>query len=169
MGRNVAVSEWVHLARRFAGSLRRGGPAPADDAWATSHLLAGEMILWRDMSDADRRHAVGVARTAADALRTDATRPVVAAALLHDVGKVASDLGPYRRAMATLAGKARGRDRVNGRFGQYLRHDVIGADLLAEAGSDGVTVAWAREHHLAASRWTIDPTVASALKMADDD
>jgi hypothetical protein len=56
-----------------------------------------------------------------------------------------------------------------GRVGRYLCHDQIGADLLAAAGSDVLTVAWAREHHAPADRWTVGREVGSALKAADDD
>jgi hypothetical protein len=56
-----------------------------------------------------------------------------------------------------------------GRVGRYLCHDEIGAGLLAAAGSDGLTVAWAREHHLAPERWTVPAEIARALKAADDD
>jgi hypothetical protein len=164
-----ATSEWLHLGRRFFGSLRPGGPAPDDDQWAEDRLLTREVALWRRMSDADRRHAVGVARRTVEVVGPGVERPVVAAALLHDVGKIESGLGPFRRAAATLVGKARGRERVSGRFGTYLRHDVVGAALLEAAGSDGITVVWAREHHLPATRWSIEPILGAALKAADDD
>jgi hypothetical protein len=165
----IATSEWLHLGRRFFGSLRPGRPAPDDDMWAEDQLLTSEVVLWRRMSDADRRHAVGVARRTVELVGPGTERSVVAAALLHDVGKIESGLGPFRRAAATLAGKARGRERVRGRFGTYLHHDVVGAALLEVAGSDGVTVIWAREHHLPATRWSIEPTLGTALKAADDD
>jgi hypothetical protein len=155
----------LHLARRFFGSLRPGGPAPADEAWARSQLLPGEVEVWARMSGADRRHAAGVAREVA---RTHTARPVVAAALLHDSGKVVSGLGTFARVGATLVGAVRGRD-VGGRVGQYLRHPDLGADLLRSAGSDPLTVAWAAEHHLPPDRWTVPPDVADALKAADDD
>jgi hypothetical protein len=152
----------LHLARRFVGSLRRGGPP--DEAWAVAQLTAGERALWQRMSDADRRHAVDVAHTVGD----DAPRPVLAAALLHDVGKVESGLGTFARVGATLLGLA-GRDRWRGRIGRYLRHDELGAGLLEAAGSDPLTVAWAREHHLPRARWTVPLDVGDALKAADDD
>ncbi len=41
--------------------------------------------------------------------------------------------------------------------------------MLTEAGSDPLTVAWAREHHLPPLQWTVDPVVAEALHSADDD
>ena len=104
----------VHLARRFFGSLRPGGPAPADEAWAEAQLLPGEQGVWRRMPTADRRHAAGVARTVARELGGDATRPVLAAALLHDSGKVVSGLGTFARVLATLVGLVRGREAPGG-------------------------------------------------------
>jgi len=166
------------LARRFFGSLRPGGPSAADDEWAESKLLASEVALWRRMSGADRRHAVGVAREVERSLGVEATRPVLAAALLHDVGKIESGLGVYGRVVATLSGLMAGRDtakewtRSRGftrRAGLYLLHPDLGGDLLGMAGSDPLTETWAREHHRSPSSWTIDPHIAEALKAADDD
>jgi hypothetical protein len=168
----------VHLVRRFGGSLWPAGPRAADDRWATGHLMPAEVALWRAMTGYDRRHAVGVARRTADALGARATRPVLAAALLHDVGKIHSGLGPVRRALATIAGFAWGHATVAnwrtrrgpaGGAGRYLAHDAIGADMLAAAGSDGLTVTWAREHHLPPERWSVPGDIGAALKLADDD
>ena len=47
-----------HNVRRFFGSLRPGAPPAADRDWAESHLLPGEVALWRRMSNPDQRHAV---------------------------------------------------------------------------------------------------------------
>jgi hypothetical protein len=155
----------LHLAKRFVGSLRSG--APAEETWAIEQLTDGERALWVRMSDADRRHAVDVARRVEGSLGDRATRPVLAAALLHDVGKVESGLGTFARVGATLAGLAS--RQWGGRVGAYLRHDELGATLLERAGSDPLTVSWAREHHLPRTRWTIPFDVADALKAADDD
>lgn len=155
----------LHLTRRFVGSLRRGGPPAADEAWVRGQLLPGEVVLWSQLSDPDRRHAAGVARDVADRLGPAATRPVIAAALLHDSGKVVSGLGTFARVGATLVGRTRAR----GRFADYLRHPEHGARLLHEAGSDPLTVTWAAEHHLPPDRWTLDRPLADALKAADDD
>ena len=119
-------------------------------------LLPGEHDLWRRMSGADRRHAVGVARRVERALGHEATRPVLAAALLHDVGKIESGLGTYGRVVATLSARSPaptwpprggGSEGFARRVGLYLQHDRLGGDLLELAGSDPLTVAWAREHH----------------------
>lgn len=96
---------------------------------------------------------------------------MLAAALLHDVGKVESGLGTFGRVPATLIGLV-ARDRFaagHGRVARYLRHDSIGSRLLSGAGSDPVTVAWAAQHHLGPERWSLPPGIASALKSADDD
>jgi hypothetical protein len=167
------ANKYVHLVRRFAGSLWPGGPGAADEAWARGWLVPGEVELWARLSGPDRRHAVGVARRTIEALGDEAsTRPVVAAALLHDVGKVDAGYGTLRRSLATAYALVVGHERArssNGRTGRYLRHDVLGAEMLQAAGSDGLTVAWAREHHLDPSRWSVARPVADALKDADDD
>jgi hypothetical protein len=123
------------------------------------------------MSAADRRHAVGVARRVQQALGDGAGRPVIAAALLHDVGKVVCGLGTFGRVMATVASMASmtGSKRLPTRFGQYLAHDRLGGDLLEQAGSDPLTVAWAREHHRPPEHWSVPVATGRALKAADDD
>lgn len=137
---------------------------------------SGAHELWGRMSGADRRHAVGVARQVA---RFSTERPILAAALLHDVGKIESGLGTFSRAVATLVGGAGGRRRaavwaarhsgVRARLGRYLRHAPIGAGLLRDAGAAPLTVAWAGEHHLPRSSWTVPQDAGMALKAADDD
>lgn len=172
------MTSWGHLARRFFGSLRPGGPTAEGEAWARSHLLDAEQALWARMSNPDRRHAVVVARRVERALGHEATRPIIAAALLHDVGKVESGLRTYGRVAATLSGKIGGRDmadrwrRSRGftrRVGLYLQHPDIGGDLLELGGSDPLTVAWAREHHLPEEQWSIPVETGRALRDADDD
>lgn len=158
-----------HLAGRFLTSLWPGGPALADDAWALHHLNPGETLLWRRMPGFDRRHAVGVARRVVRALGSSATDAVVAAALLHDVGKIESGFGVWRRVAATLWIGVRGRARVGGRTRLYADHPAIGAALLRDAHASALTVAWASEHHLPAERWSVDPALGAALKAADDD
>ena len=167
-----------HLVKRFVGSLRPGGPGSSAETWVEGRLLPGELALWRRMSGPDRRHAVDVAERVERALGHEATRPVLAAALLHDVGKIDSGLRTYGRVVATLSAKVAGAEmaatwrKQRGfarKVGLYLQHDQIGGDLLELAGSDPLTVAWTREHHRPESEWTLEPAIASALKAADDD
>jgi hypothetical protein len=172
------VASLGHLASRFFGSLLPVGPRPPDAVWAVGHLNEGERAIWARMSRADRRHAAGVARRGSAALGDRATTEVVAAALLHDCGKVVSGLGTPARVVATVAAAAWGREQaevwadgrgVQRRIGLYLRHPQLGADLLEAAGSHPLTVAWAGEHHLPEVRWTVPEEVGRALKAADDD
>ena len=154
------------------------GPSASEEAWVAEVLLDGELDLWRRMSRADRRHAVGVARRVERSLGHEASRPILAAALLHDCGKVVAELGTYGRVVATLSAKVAGREHAAAwretrgytrRVGLYLEHPELGADLLGLAGSAPVTVAWAREHHLPEDQWTVPPAIGRALKDADDD
>ncbi len=176
---------WRHLTARFFTALLPLGPSSADESWALDHLCNGEQDLWRRMSGPDRRHAVGVAR---DTIRlvgpADARDEVIAAALLHDVGKVESSFGTFARVFVTFAALALGRTRVlrwagdradgarpslRARVGLYLTHDRLGAELLEVAGSQALAVSWAAEHHLAPELWTVDPSIGAALKAADGD
>jgi hypothetical protein len=167
-----------HLTKRFFGSLSPAAPSAASEEWVRSVLSEDEHRLWQRMSKADRRHAVGVARRVESSLGDEATKPVLAAALLHDVGKVTAGLGTYGRVIATLAGAAAGHTMAvawtegkgfTRKVGLYLRHPALGADMLTMAGSDPLTVTWAREHHLPDDEWTLPPAVTNALKAADDD
>lgn len=137
-----------HLAARFVWSLRNAPIDPADDAWAESQLLPGEVELWRRMSNLDRSHSVLVARRFV-AARPEASRAEIAGALLHDVGKIECDLGVWGRVAASIVG---GR---TARFRSYLDHERIGAELAEAAGSDPVTV------DLIAERGPAFPTLRS--------
>jgi hypothetical protein len=177
-----------HLAVRFAGSLWPGAPSIAGEAWAGHWLSPTEQVLWARQSNQDRRHAIGVAHDVGLALGdgdgTGVARPVIVAALLHDIGKISSGLGTFSRVGATLVAAALGRERVaawagssspssfgrwRGRAGRYVSHDALGAALLVEAGSDPFVVTWAREHHQPESTWTLDPALTAVLKAADGD
>jgi hypothetical protein len=145
-------------------------------------LLPGEQELWRRMSGPDRRHAVGVGRDASRLLGAQAPpRQFVAAALLHDVGKVEARLGTFSRVAVTLAALVVGRRRLievtreapprslKGRARLYLEHDKVGGSLLRRAGSEPFTVEWAEQHHTPAERWTVESRMGQALKAADGD
>ncbi len=166
------------MTKRFFGSLVPVGPRKANDLWARSHLSDAEIRLWNRMQRVDRRHAVGVARRVNNALNDDATAPIMAAALLHDVGKSVAQLGVYGRVVATLSAKVAGREMAEAwtqtrgftrRVGLYLEHPRLGGDLCELAGSDPLTVAWVREHHLPPEQWTVAARIAQSLKDADDD
>jgi putative nucleotidyltransferase with HDIG domain len=166
-----------HLVHRFVGSLSPRAPSAAEVAWAESHLLVEEAELWRRMGRVDRRHVLGVARRVEAALGTGATRPVLAAALLHDIGKLESHLSTYGRVVATLSIKVAGPvvaeawTQTRGftrRVGLYAQHEHLGAEMLELAGSDPVTVALVREHSRPEPDRTAPAHLAAALRAADD-
>ena len=170
-----------HLASRFVRALWPGPPRAADTEWVASMLPPELLAVWSKMPNHDRRHSIGVARGVETALAgTPAAGDArwLTAALVHDVGKLDARLGVYGRVVATVSGAVAGAHMADvwstkrgftRRVGLYLRHPEVGADMLAMAGSDPLTVTWAREHHLPAEEWTLPPYVALALKAADDD
>lgn len=173
----AVIHRCVHLVRRFLGALRPGGPDPADAAWAASRLLPGEAALFAEMPAHDRRHAIGVARRV-DAALGVAPPAVLAAALLHDAGKIHARLGPFGRAAATIWIALRGRRRIAGASGAwarrcalYVAHPALGAAEIRSRGGREEAAAWAAVHH-DESRWAeagLDPAVVAALHAADDD
>lgn len=172
------MSGALHLVRRFFGSLRPGGPAERDRAWVASVLSESEYALWARMYGPDRRHSAGVAREVEHRLGHEATPAVLAAALLHDVGKIDAGLRTWGRVVATLSAAVAGRDTARlwmrsagftRKVGLYLHHPEIGADLLEMAGSDPLTVAWAAEHHRPRDEWTVPLEIADVLHEVDDD
>jgi hypothetical protein len=171
------VKRLLHLVRRFFASLLPIGPKAVDDAWAQGHLSTPEQELWTRMARVDRRHSAAVARRVEAELGEGATRPVLAAALLHDVGKTVPDLGTLGRVVATLSAMVAGEDTARHwietrgftrRVGQYVLYPELGVDLLKLADSDELVVAWSREHHLPEEDWTVPVDLGRALQAADD-
>jgi response regulator RpfG family c-di-GMP phosphodiesterase len=97
------------------------------------HLLEDEFSLWTKMTLSDQRHSLVVAQRFVT-LKPDAQRDYVAAALLHDVGKVESHLGVLMRVIATLIGPRTIRLRA------YHDHETIGLALCVKAHSTTETL-----------------------------
>jgi hypothetical protein len=173
----------AHLTRRFFGALGRRPPAAGDLAWAEAVLGPGAFALFARQPAYDRRHAVGVAR---DVERRLAGTPEagddrwLAAALLHDVGKLDAHLGVYGRVVATVSGAVAGHGMADAwstgsgftrRVGLYLRHPELGADRIRLAGGPEEAARWAGAHHRPET-WgdlPIPRDVVEALHAADDD
>ena len=114
---------------------------------------------WKRMDSHDQRHSIGVARGVeaqlADTEFADDPR-WLAAALLHDIGKLDARLGVYGRVVATVSGAVAGRDMAEvwsersgftRRVGLYLRHPALGADRIRLAGGPEEAAVWAAAHH----------------------
>jgi HD domain len=139
-----------HLAQRFFGSVRA---EPLDDVeleLVRGYLGPDEFECWERLGPADRRESVETARATLRALGSEPEPDWVAAALLHDVGKVETDLGPVGRSVATVSATVVGRRRARSwtnRFGRYVNHDDLGALRLRVAGARPAAVSWAAAHH----------------------
>jgi hypothetical protein len=177
------VSRVTHLARRFFGALHPGGPAPGEVEWVRGILDDAEFALWSQLPGHDRRHSVGVARRVDAALAGTAEAGDwrwLAAALLHDVGKLDAGLGVLARVGATVAGGLAGheyatvwstRRGITRRVGLYLRHPELGATRIRVVGGREEAARWAEAHHDPARRAAtqIPAPVVDALLAADDD
>src|ERR1700737_1667093 len=99
------------LAERLMAAVGSVRSDPADQAWATAILTGAELGLWTRLSAYDQSHAVQVARRVQRRLATtvyEGDTVWLSAALMHDVGKLQSDLSMHERAIAILACKAVG-------------------------------------------------------------
>ena len=122
-----------HLVSRVFGAISSASPLSEDLAEVESLLLNGEFLLWQKLPMMDQRHSIAVLHRFLK-LRPGATRPELRAALLHDIGKIESNLGVLGRVVATLVG------RRGARFTAYHDHEKIGSQMLQNIYSDSVTI-----------------------------
>ena len=122
-----------HLVSRFFGAFSCAQPSLEELAEVESLLLDDEFQLWQKLPTMDQRHSIAVLRRFVN-LRPGATRPEMRAALLHDIGKIQSNLGVLGRVVATLVG------RRGERFTAYHDHEIIGSQMLQNINSDLVTI-----------------------------
>jgi hypothetical protein len=152
------LRQWWHLSMRFFGAVLGEPLDPRQQDEVRQILAAGEAELFFRQQPIDQRHAFDVARRVRAAVPGD--DDAVAAALLHDVGKARSHLGPVARSLATVADMAR--LPLPERWRAYRDHGVIGAGELAAAGARPLAMA------LAAGTEMGDPEVWAALMAADN-
>jgi hypothetical protein len=172
----------LHLVRRFLRALWPASPSARDTAWVASLLEPGELALWRRLPNHDRRYSIRVAKdVAARLVGTEYAGQTrwLAAALLHDVGKLDAGLGVVGRTVATAMGAAAGSTRVDGwksasgfrrRVAWYRQHDERGAERIRAAGGRDEAARWALAHHHR-DRWpqsSVPLPVAEALEAADN-
>lgn len=142
-----------------------------DYCFLREHLSEGEQALFFQMAVYDQRHCLDTARAAqslgqAYRLEEHQLRVVTKAALLHDVGKVAGDIGLVARVLITLLelvspqlvkkSAAKGRRKMSLQTkGQgfayacfvHVFHPERGARMLAAFGCEPEVVRLVRQHH----------------------
>ena len=147
----------LHLAKRFFGALGRTPIGDSQIALVQTTLLDSEFALWSAMMPMDKKHSIKVMSRFMQ-IYPQATATQVRASLLHDVGKLESNLSVFARVLATIVGER------GSRFAKYHAHEKIGAQMLRQAGSDEET--W----QLVGGEVSDSPqlrTVLAALQQAD--
>jgi hypothetical protein len=147
----------LHLAKRFFGALSRSPIGESQITLVQTTLLDSEFALWSAMMPMDKKHSIKVMSRFMQ-IYPQATAAQVRASLLHDVGKLESNLSVFARVLATIVGER------GSRFAKYHAHEKIGAQMLRQAGSDEET--W----QLVAGEVSNSPqlqTVLAALQQAD--
>jgi response regulator RpfG family c-di-GMP phosphodiesterase len=143
----------VHLVKRFISSWSHKDVTEDELGMVRSLLTASEFNLWNQFSIADRRHSVEVAQRFA-VLLPGSTREQRAGVLLHDIGKIQSNLSTLMRVCATLVGPRTKRLRL------YHQHEEIGVTMLRRAGSHADVIAVLNQ--------TCNAEVAAAFRSADN-
>ena len=143
----------AHLMKRFVSSWSRDDATEDELNMVRSTLTATEFNLWRQFSIADRRHSVEVAQRFA-VLLPGASREHRAGVLLHDIGKVQSNLSTLMRVVATVAGPR------TKQFALYHQHEEIGVTMLRHAGSHVDVIAVLNQ--------TCNAELAAAFRSADN-
>lgn len=118
----------MHLVRRFVRSIGGRQVTEPQLLWVSEVLNQSELALWNQMSNPDQRHSVYVGERFV-ALLPNATQMEIAGVLLHDIGKIESQLNTFERVVATIVGPR------SSRFRSYHDHERIGVELLTQAGS----------------------------------
>jgi len=167
-----------HLTKRFWSSLKPKKLSEEDFYWVGSHLSENELLYWEKLSMADRHHSYQVAKQA-DSEIGEHGKEFIAAALLHDIGKLESGFGTFGRVFATLCcflfplrKMEKWSERTKGlrrRLVDYAKHPVLGAELLSGIGSQEQTITWVLEHHLEREKWKTPPEIAKILSSSDND
>jgi putative nucleotidyltransferase with HDIG domain len=118
-----------------------------------SVLSLNEMHLWTKSAREDQQHSLVVLKRLLN-IMPDAGKAAQAAALLHDIGKIESDLGTFLRVVATVVGPR------TKRFAKYHDHEQIGLKMLEEADSSPEIIALVSGNG--------DPKLVAILALADD-
>lgn len=167
-----------YRAAQFAAHAWPRPPGPAERAAVGAVLAPRLAALWARQTVAEQAHSLRVLA----ALRAQGhTEPaLLAAALLHDVGKTRAPMPLWGRVAVVLAGRfwpeaaarwGRGRPRGWRRpFVTAAQHPDWGADLCAAAGAAPLTVALIRRHQTPVpAPATPEDEWLRVLQAADDD
>ena len=142
-----------HLVKRYWRALSAKVPSNIECV-EVGRVLGDDLLsLWKKMPIHDQAHSIVVWRRFLE-LRPHASKAEQMAVLLHDIGKIESDLGIHARVFATILGPRTKRWRM------YSEHELIGAAMLESLNADPITVEMVRGGG--------EPDAQEALRKADD-
>ncbi len=147
------LSRLAYRTRQFRNALPGSHPQVETRA-IFPPLTSAQLTLFRRMQSSEQAHAYWVFRRLNASGQTD--RDLLAAALLHDVGKILYPLSIFDRAIIVLGKRLfpKAARRWGGGTPRGLRrpfvvaenHAAWGADLAAQAGASPRTVELIRRH-----------------------
>ena len=156
------VARPLHLVARLIDVMSSRRLSPSEQAEVARYLVSpAERTLFWDQPRADQRHALASARSVLAACPD--RRDMVRAALLHDIGKRHSRLGPIGRSWAVVSGAL---NRSSERATAYADHGRLGSAELSRAGAEPLVVAYAHHHH-GSRPGEISPEDWAVLQAAD--
>ncbi len=123
---------------------------PADETFIQIYLTKGEALLFHRLRVGEQRHSLNIAYDCLEA--SPYHRMLIKAALLHDVGKVNSNLTLIHKALVVVIMKLPIPERILPGFLKkalyYKRqHPTLGAELLKRIGTEPSVVFLVRHHH----------------------
>ena len=166
----------LHLAKRFVTSVLIFRVDERIEFELLALLSDEEKVLYLSQPRIDRIHSVRNAKFIIGASPGSYKPEHVVAAALHDVGKAEAELGVVGRVFATILQSLLSEKRIKTwgakeglkkQIYWYCLHNERGAELLEEAGSASVAVAWARYHHDREDHENIPAGVIALLRKAD--
>lgn len=153
----------AHLFRRFFDVLFARPLTRSERAEVEGWLPADLAEPFFDQPDADQRHGYQAASIVLASGWDDGD--VVAAALLHDVGKRHSRLGVVGRSLTSVFVLAK--LPLNERMAAYRDHGLLGAQELGGLGAPALAIDFAIHHH-GPRPPSIDPGTWRVLVEADE-
>jgi len=142
------------------------------------HLPPSQIVLFRQMQPSEQTHAYQILERLKAAGQTDPD--LLAAALLHDIGKVLYPLSILERVVVVLGKRFFGRsakrwsegtpNRLRRPFVVAAHHPGWGADLAEKAGAPSRTVDLIRRHQdpISTNPGSHTERLLAALQEADD-
>jgi len=135
------------------------------------HLEAYELQLFHQLPTYEQKHCINVARDVKVTCyqRNLQSKKLIKVALLHDIGKIYSNMNPIDKSIMVImnkvtSGKIKGHKNIKN-VNMYYNHGDIGYNLLRKYGYDDRFLFLVKNHH---NNNIIQDTELDLLKECDD-